>query len=77
MEHGWKDVLYNGLIADHGRMPAVHTGMVTKSNHVEQLSEIVQPTLDVVDDNYRMIGITKKHKNGTSLHRSVAFLPQE
>ncbi len=77
MSQNWQSVLYNGLATESGRTPPVYSGMITRPNTKEQLSEIMAPQLNVVADNGRMRGLTKKHKQKFSIHRAMSFLPQE
>lgn len=73
----WSEKLYNGLVMPSGATPKVLSTMINKPNHMEQLSEIVAPQLEVTSSNdwNKRLGVKSKQK--FSAHRSLSFLPQE
>ncbi len=80
MSDNWQSLLYDGLLEEKkGRTPPIYSGMITKPNAQYQLSEIVRNNPNIVSNNteLRKLGKKDKYKHKTSVHRSMAFLPQE
>ncbi len=80
MSSSWQDILYGGLQEEKGRAPPVYSGMITKSLAKQQLSEIVDNSLDIISENLTNRNISanpKKHKHHISAHRAMGFLPHD
>lgn len=58
----WKNTLYNGLATDLGRTPPVYSGYITKPNIEYQLSEIIAPELNILNDHHITHGLTRNSK---------------
>lgn len=69
--------LTEGLVLQRGKPTRVASSQITKPNHREQLSEIMDLSMNIISNNERNRGIKSGSKQRFSIHRSVAFLPQE
>ncbi len=77
MSDNWKSLLYNGLLTESGKTPRVYSGMITKPIAHEQTREVMTRDPSIESSNMQSRGLQHKHKNKTSTHRAMSFLPQE
>ena len=73
----WQSTLYNGLVTQNGKPVPVSSSNITKPMVENQIPEHMIPTLEVMSNNTRDRGLQRIHKQKFSIHRAMAFLPQE